>query len=274
MADTYTQSCKARKIEQNGYDNSYATRFNEDMVDILDAAISGVVEIDIGSSTSVNLEALQNGTLSDSHFWRLQFTGTPASAVTVTVPASVTPSKRYLIDNQTGQSLTFKYSATAGVTVPDDGKVEVYCDGTNTVRNVGIEQSGTWTPAVRGSGTAGTYQIASNLCRYTRIGRRVWLDVLITMAPVVTGGGTSALAITGIPFAKIANSYPVGAARLSGVDWATGANLCIAFDNTAASSTLVYQETNDNAANSQIGIAGLAANDVIFGSICYETDDA
>jgi hypothetical protein len=131
-----------------------------------------------------------------------------------------------------------------------------------------------WTPVVRGSGTAGTYQIASNLCRYSRIGRRVWLDVLITMAPVVTGGGTSALAITGIPFAKIANSYPVGAARLSGVDWTAGANLCIAFDNTAASSTLVFQETNDNAANTQVAITGLAANDVIFGSICYETDDA
>jgi hypothetical protein len=134
-------------------------------------------------------------------------------------------------------------------------------------------KAASWTPAIRGTSTAGTYEIASNRCRYARIGRLVFLTVDITMAPAVTGGGTGALSVTGIPFAKIANSYPVGAIRFSGVDWSAGANIVVAFDNFTASSTLVFQETNDNAANSQVGIAGLAASDVIFGSIWYETDD-
>jgi hypothetical protein len=136
MADTFTGALKARKIEQGAYSNSYAARFNEDMVDVFDAAIAGQLEIDIGSSTTHALEAMANGTLSDSHYFHLRFVGTPASAVTVTVPASVTPSKEYLVENQTGQALTFKYAATTGVTVQDGDTVAVRCNGTNVTESV------------------------------------------------------------------------------------------------------------------------------------------
>lgn len=54
-------------------------------------------------------------------------------------------------------------------------------------------EAGAWTAAIRGSGTAGTYQISSQTCRYTRIGRRVFIDVGIVMAGTVTGGGTGYL---------------------------------------------------------------------------------
>jgi hypothetical protein len=276
MADTYTQALKARKVEQNAYNNSYATRFNEDMVDVFDAAICGLVEIDIGSSTSVNLEALQNGTLSDSHFWRLKFIGTPASAVTVTVPASVTPSKRYLIDNQTGQALTFKYSATAGVKVPTGVKVEVYCDGADVVRNVGLWQPSLWTPSIQGSGTAGTYQIgaSSALCRAVRSGRMVKLDVAITMAGTVTGGGTGYIQITNVPYTKINGSSPIGNAALVGVDFTTaGASLSLGFISSSPSTTLYIFETVDAGAGNNVPISGLGANDSIYGSIWFETDD-
>lgn len=272
MADTYTQSLKARKIEQGAYPDSYATRFNEDMVDILDAGINGVIDIDIGSSTTYALEAMQNGTLSESHYWRLNFTGTPASAVTVTVPASVTPSKNYLVSNETGQTLTIKYAATSGVAIRDGQAVQVHCDGT-TVGRLAVEQSGSWTAAIRGSSTAGTYEIASQICRYTRIGRRVWLDVGITMAGAITGGGVGDLTITGLPFAKVGSSYPVGSVLLSGVDWTAGASLSLAFTGSGAFSTLVITQTIDNSAFTGVPIGGLGAGDLIFGSICYETDD-
>jgi hypothetical protein len=129
MADTFTSALKARKIEQGAYNNSYAARFNEDMVDIFDAGIAGVLEIDIGSSTTHALEAMQNGTLSDSHYRHLRFVGTPASAVTVTVPASVNTDKEYIVENQTGQLLTFKYAATAGQSIPDGQLRHVLADG-------------------------------------------------------------------------------------------------------------------------------------------------
>lgn len=133
MADTYTQALKARRIEEDAYPDDWADRLNSDVVDIFDAGISGQVEVDIGSATTYALEAMQNGTLSDSHYFRLNFVGTPASAVTVTIPASVTPSKHYLVDNQTGQALTVKYAATAGVTIQDGDAVHVYCDGTSVI---------------------------------------------------------------------------------------------------------------------------------------------
>lgn len=135
MVDTYTQALKARKIEQGGYDPAWATRLNADVVDIFDAGISGQVTIDIGSNTSYSLAAMQSGTLSASHYWRLNIVGTPASAVTFTIPVSVTPSKEYLIDNQTGQALTVKYAATAGITVQDGDVIRVLCDGTTVIES-------------------------------------------------------------------------------------------------------------------------------------------
>lgn len=272
MADTYSAALKARKIEQGGYDPAWATRFNADVIDILDAAISGRVSISIGSSTTPSLAAMSNGTLSDSHYFWLVFTGTPASAVTLTVPASVTY-KQYIIDNQTGQTMTVKYSATAGVAVADGQKVRVLCDGTNVVRSPDAS-SGAWTAVISGSGTAGTYQIGSQTCRWTRIGRMVFLNLNITMAAVVTGGGTGFLKITGAPFTKLATAAPQGSVWLAGVDWAAGASLSLSHTSfTSSVSDLYIAETNDNAANSSVQIAGLAANDIIVGSIAFETDD-
>lgn len=135
-------------------------------------------------------------------------------------------------------------------------------------------REGDWTAAIRGSGTAGTYQIASQTCRYTRIGRRVWLDVGITMAAVVTGGGTTALQITGAPYAKAASTFPVGSVRLNGLDTSAGAvHASLVFSATSASSILMISETQDNAAPTDFAISGIAANDTIHASICYETDD-
>jgi hypothetical protein len=134
-------------------------------------------------------------------------------------------------------------------------------------------RQGDWTATIRGSGTAGTYEIASQLCRYTRTGRRVWLDVGITMAGAVTGGGTGDLAITGLPFAKAASTYPIGNVLLYGLDWTAGASLSLAFSSTLASSSLVITQTIDTAAYAGVPIGAIGAGDLFFASICYETDD-
>lgn len=273
MADTFSSALKARKIEQGGYDPAWASRFNADVIDILDACISGRVSISIGSSTTPSLAALQSGTLSDSHYFWLVFTGTPAGAVTLTVPASVT-FKQYLIDNQTGQAMTIKYSATAGVAVPTGHKGMILCDGTTVKRAPGTDLSGSWTPVITGASTPGTYELASSICRFSRIGRRVWVDVAITMAAALTAGGTGVLTISGLPYAKIANTYPFGAVWLDGLNTATGGMCTVGFSAIASSQTLRIHQTNDNAAGDFLTVADLAVNDRIFGSISYETDDA
>lgn len=130
MADTYTTALKARKVEQGAYTDAWAPKVNDDALELLDDAIAGVTSINLGVSTSYSLAALGNGADSESRAMRLYFTGTPASAVTVTVPASVT-SKLYIVDNACGQALTIKYAATAGVTVTSGGRQLVWCDGTS-----------------------------------------------------------------------------------------------------------------------------------------------
>jgi hypothetical protein len=101
----------------------------------------------------------------------------------------------------------------------------------------------------------------------------VWLDVRIVLAAAITGGGTSLVQIIGIPFAKSANTFPAGATVLVGVDWTAGSNLTLAFDGVNASSILGITQTQDDASIAGLPVSGLAANDQIIGSICYETDD-
>jgi hypothetical protein len=133
--------------------------------------------------------------------------------------------------------------------------------------------SESWTPVIFGASTAGTYEVGVNRCRYTRIGPRVYLDVYVQLAGTITGGGAGGLRIRGFPFPSRAETYPVGAILLSGVNWAAGANLTVAFETAAtSSSSLVIQETNDTAANTTLAISALDANDLIIASICYETD--
>lgn len=137
-----------------------------------------------------------------------------------------------------------------------------------------IMPSGSWTAAIRGAGTAGTYEIATQNCRYSRIGRRVWLDIFIIMSATVTGGGTSYLQITGVPFIKANNTLPQGAVYVDNVDYTGTANLTLSFTQISPSSVLYINETNDNAGAVALAVAGLSANDQIFASISYETDDA
>lgn len=132
----------------------------------------------------------------------------------------------------------------------------------------------TWTAVIRGNTTAGTYEIGTQNCRYTRIGRRVFLDVYIRLAAAITGGGVGYLQITGAPHTKIATTFPQGSVLLESINTSvTGSSLSLSFDSVNATSVLYLAETSDNAASGRVPISGVSANDEIYGSICYETDD-
>lgn len=125
-----------------------------------------------------------------------------------------------------------------------------------------------FTAAVVGNGTAGTYEIASQNCNYTSVGRRVWVDIDITLAGAITGGGTGDLTITGLPFTKIANTLPIGTATFVGVDFA-GTYVNVGFSSSGTSTALNFYQTLDNGALSFTPISGVAAGDTIRASICY-----
>lgn len=135
-------------------------------------------------------------------------------------------------------------------------------------------EAGEFTPAVRGSSTAGTYELQTARGRYHRLGDVVFASIYIQLAAVVTGGGAGNLNVTGLPFAKLDRGfsyYPLGACILSGVDITANTNtIAVGFDVLTASSTLVFTQTIDNGANVAIPISAVAADDFIVCSIVYE----
>jgi hypothetical protein len=72
-------------------------------------------------------------------------------------------------------------------------------------------EEGNWVPTIRGSETAGTYELGTSPAFYTKVGRVVTVNAYVQLASSVTGGGSGYTQITGLPFAKVADTLPVGA---------------------------------------------------------------
>jgi hypothetical protein len=130
-------------------------------------------------------------------------------------------------------------------------------------------EEGTWTPVVAGSGTAGTYEIGTNGSTYTKVGRMVTIQGFIQFAAVVTGGGTGDLRITGLPYTKTANSYPVGSVYLALGTW-SGNHPTVVFGSFSASSTLLLQQDASGGYGTAIPISFASANAYLTFTITYE----
>lgn len=131
MADTFTSSLKIRQPATGQYANAWGSVLNSDAFQLFDTAIAGLATINL-TGTTFSMPAMSNGADASSRYFCLKFTGTPAGAVMVTLPATVT-SKFYLIDNQCGQVITFTYAgSTSTVNVAPSEKRLIWCDGANT----------------------------------------------------------------------------------------------------------------------------------------------
>jgi hypothetical protein len=132
MSDTFSTSLAIRLPATGAYNNTWGAVLNANALQLLDTAIAGLNQVSIGSSIAYSMPAMSQGSDTPSRYFCLQFSGTPASAVTVTLPSSVV-SKFYLIDNlATGQTLTFTYvGSTNTVTVKVGEKHLIWCDGAN-----------------------------------------------------------------------------------------------------------------------------------------------
>jgi hypothetical protein len=130
-------------------------------------------------------------------------------------------------------------------------------------------EEGNWTPVLRGATTAGTYETAAVSGRYTRVGRQVTIQCYMELANVITGGGSGYAQITGLPFAKAADTtFPTGALFTKGVDWTAGTPI-VAPITSGSTSTLYFPEIIDNAPNNNIDISGFSAQDIIAFTLTY-----
>jgi hypothetical protein len=129
-------------------------------------------------------------------------------------------------------------------------------------------EEGTWTPVIRGEGTAGTYELTTAVGHYTKIGRQVTLTAFIRLAGSITGGGTSYLQITGAPFSKGNNMDAVGSVVLNGLDF-TGTYVLVKFITVSPTAILFLAEIQDNAGTIDVPISAISANDEISLTITY-----
>lgn len=128
MADTFDPVLRIRLPETGAYNNSWGVVLNADAFTLLAQAISGITEIDIGTSVNYSLGALTDGATADARYFCLKITGTPGGAVVFTLPASVTD-KFYCIDNQCGQAITVKYASSTGIVVASGQRRLILTDG-------------------------------------------------------------------------------------------------------------------------------------------------
>jgi hypothetical protein len=131
-------------------------------------------------------------------------------------------------------------------------------------------EEGTWTPALAGSTTAGTYETSFASGWYTKIGRQVTVQFRINLAGSVTGGGVGFAVITGLPFNSSTDNYANGGSvLLSGVDFNDSAKHLYLYKRSTTSAQLVISEVFDNASAQDVGIADFAASSIVAGSLIY-----
>lgn len=204
----------------------------------------------------------------------LQVTGPGAGATRVaTVPDSnFTVARTDAANSFTGAQTL----ATDNLIVGTAGKGIDFSANTNaagmTSELLTWYEEGAWTPTLRGSGTAGTYEVnaGASYSRYTRVGRIVNVNSQIVLAAAITGGGTGDANITGLPFAKAASQQSTGVPYLDTVDLNVNAKyVMVNFPTGNASSTLVFNQIVDNGNAIALPISAFVASSVILLQISY-----
>lgn len=130
-------------------------------------------------------------------------------------------------------------------------------------------EEGTWTPSLRGSSTAGTYELATASGWYTRIGRQVTAMFDIKLDAAITGGGTGFLCIAGLPFNAATTAATVGSCVLSGVGFSASAAYVVITPRGVGSPQIILQDIYANAGSGAVDVTTLAANDILQGTLTY-----
>jgi hypothetical protein len=259
----------------------------------LDATLSnqdnGKLSLQSNGTTAVEINQLAASNFIGAVTASQTLTATKAaigSTVTPTIPLEVYGQQKWFTTTGDGSELRGLFNpggaaddaqltlykadgTTAGVKITPDG---IDFSANSNVAGMTSEllndyEEGTWTPVIRGAGTAGTYELTST-SHYTKIGRQVTLITTIALAGSITGGGSGYLQISGVPFAKAASTFAIGTVSTNGVD-TVGNYLTVQFISMGAETTLFLSEVNDNAAPSDLPISAISATDGIALSITY-----
>ncbi len=128
-------------------------------------------------------------------------------------------------------------------------------------------EEGTWTPVVKGSSTAGTYELALAEGKYTKVGNTVAISCRIKAASSVTGGGTGTLTVSALPFTYNGN-LAAAEAFVNGTSF-TGSYAAVQKVTSGVSGDLVLSGVANTGTVTDVPIANFTADDVIEFSFTY-----
>lgn len=119
-----------------------------------------------------------------------------------------------------------------------------------------IYEVGTFTPTLVGQTSAGMTTYSSQEGNYTRIGNRVFIDLLVAIT-AATGSGN--ILIGALPFTVAAGRNPVCAVMVDGFTWpASGTSMNGIFNAGATTAGVIA--TQSGGANQRVQIASVAGS--------------
>lgn len=256
-----------RAISATQYTSTIATG----TAPLIVASTTEVANLKAATATLADSATSANAVKSNATTGVLQVTG-PAAASTRVM---TTPDANFTVARtDAAQTFTGDQTFSSNLVIGTSGKGANFTANTPasgmTSQLLNWYEEGTWTPVLKGSGTAGTYETTQNFGKYTRIGNTVTLSCYMLLTGAITGGGTGTLIITGAPFTKASNSDAPGAAFFSNVTFTAGTLYpVVSFGGAGTSSTLYIRETHSGGALTAMPISGVTNSSVISFSITY-----
>lgn len=150
--------------------------------------------------------------------------------------------------------------------------IPMVIDDAGNNRRLVAEFSGSWTPTIAGTGTAGTHTYTRQIGRYLKQGTFVYVQFYITIN-AKDGAMSGNAQIAGLPFTtrNISNYLQPGVIA----SWASLAtamvNVSIA-TNANATTVILLKATAATASLTAMVAADIQNGSELIGSICYEAD--
>jgi hypothetical protein len=213
-------------------------------------------------TTTINADS-SNGfkvTADTSSILALQTNGT--TAISIDASQAVTMAGRTTNPTTISVGNATPSTSGAGITFPATQSAST---NSNTLDDY---EEGTWTPVLRGSGTAGNFNQSVSTGKYTKIGNMVTLYCAITGGSV-TGSPTGDLQITGLPFACAAGTNACGPSQTQFLGFTQQPS--VSFSTRGASSILYITAVNgsETAVVAQASAVGSSA--IVDFCISYPT---
>jgi hypothetical protein len=215
------------------------------------------------SSVTAASFSVSNGSLSNNGFWGTLITAGSGSGFDFGLVRS---NGEGIMGVPTGTNrITFSnYIETQGVKFP---ATQVASSDPNTLDDY---EEGTWSPSLRGSGTAGSYSLSVSSANYTRIGDVV--TIFCKFNVTVNSAGSGYAQIQGLPFNYIAQSTFSGVSNFNNYTFTNALTkyITIAAISSGSGGTLYFAEVISGSASVDSNVSGFTNGTFVSFSLTYK----